>query len=385
MAFWLIILVVVLNHGCLKGAKILMSLSSIELGASPATIGVLYAMYSLFPAVLSMYAGKLSDRYAFRALGTLASIGICGGLLLPYFVTGLGMLFVSAAITGASYIFYIVAIQHLFGSIGEGAERTRNYGIFAICVSVTSLVGPMAAGFSIDGIGHRASWLLFAAFPAVSALALWAFSSRLPEHRPHERPAGRRRVFDLLGNAPLRRVLLATAFLEAGMELFNFLTPIYGHSIGLSATQIGIVMGSFALAMMLVRIVMPRLARRWGEERLFSSSLFVAGSTSLFFPLVSGFAPLLAAAFMLGVGFGSAAPLSMALSYNRAPAGRAGEAIGLRQTVNKGVEAAVPAAFGFLSAVLGVVPVYWIGACVLLAGGWLMHGDARKKSVTRDS
>ena len=273
MAFWLIILVVVLNHGCLKGAKILMSLSSIELGASPATIGVLYAMYSLFPAVLSMYAGKLSDRYAFRALGTLASIGICAGLLLPYFVTGLGMLFVSAAVAGASYIFYIVAVQHLFGSIGEGAERTRNYGIFAICVSVTSLLGPMTAGFSIDGIGHRASWLLFAAFPAVSALALWAFSSRLPKHRPQERPAGRQRVFDLLGTAPLRRVLVATAFLEAGMELFNFLTPIYGHSIGLSATQIGIVMGSFALAMMLVRIVMPRLARRWGEERLFSSSL----------------------------------------------------------------------------------------------------------------
>lgn len=382
MAFWLIVLVVLLNHGCLKGAKVLMSLSSIELGASPATIGVLYAMYSLFPALLSMYAGKMSDRHGFRSLATLGSAGLCAGLLLPYFFPGLGMLFVSASIAGACYIFYIVAIQHLFGAIGEGADRTRNYGLFAICVSVTSFAGPMTAGFSIDSIGHHASWLLFAAFPAVSVLALLVFASRLPAHRRHERPQGGQRAFDLLGNAPLRRVLIATAFLEAGMELFNFLMPIYGHSIGLSASQIGIVMGSFALAMMLVRIAMPRLARRWGEERVFSVSLFVAGGVSLFFPFVSGFAPLLAVAFVLGLGFGSGAPLSMTLSYNRAPSGRAGEAIGLRQTVNKGIESTVPAAFGFLSAVLGIVPVYWIGALLLGCGGWLMHGDTRKRPVT---
>lgn len=385
MALWLIVLVVVLNHGCLKGAKVLMSLSSIELGASPAMIGVLYAMYSLFPAVLSVYAGKLSDRHGFRVLGTLASAGLCAGLLLPYCFPGLAMLFVSAAVAGACYIFYIVSIQHLFGAIGEGASRTRNYGLFAICVSITAFVGPMTAGFSIDGVGHRASWLLFAAFPAIATLALLAFAARLPAHRRHERPAGGQPVFGLLANAPLRRVLLATAFLEAGMELFSFLMPIYGHSIGLSASQIGVVMGAFAFAMMLVRIVMPRLARRWGEERVFSTSLYAAGAMSLLIPFVSGFTLLLVVAFALGLGFGSGAPLSMALSYNRAPHGRSGEVIGLRQTVNKAIEASVPALFGLLSTAFGMMPVYWLGACLLGCGGWLMAGDARKRRVTRDA
>jgi MFS family permease len=385
MAFGLIVLVVLLNHGCFKAAKVLMSLSSIELGASPATIGVLYAMYSLFPALLSVYAGRLSDRHGFRNLAGMAAAGLCVGLLLPYFFGGLGMLFASAAIAGACYIFYVVAIQHLFGSIGGGTDRTRNYGIFAICASVTSLVGPVIAGFSIDGIGHRATWLLIAAMPAVSALALWMFSSVLPVHRAPARGAGRQPAFGLLGNAPLRRVLLATAFLEAGMELISFLMPIYGHSIGLTASQIGIVMGAFALAMMLVRIVMPRLARRWGEERVFSASLFVAGAVALMIPAVSGFAALMAVAFVLGLGFGSGAPLSMALSYNRAPAGRSAEAIGLRQTVNKGIETTVPALFGFLSAFLGLAPVYWLGAFLLGCGGWLMASDARGKAVNRDS
>ncbi len=382
MAFGLIVLIVLLNHSCFKGGKVLMSLSAIELGASPATIGVLYAMYSVFPVVLSMYAGKISDRHGFRLPVMIGSGGLLVALLLPYFSSSLAMLFVSASVTGMCYIFYIVATQHLFGAIGEGADRTRNYSIFAICVGVTSLVGPIVTGFSIDSIGHRATWLLLAAFPAIPFLAVLLFSARLPRAQPHERPAGRQRVLDLLGNAPLRRVLLATAFLETGMELFNFLMPIYGHSIGLSASQIGIVMGSFALALMVVRILMPRLARHSSEERVFSISLFVAGAVSVVFPFVSSFAPLLVTSFVLGLGFGCGAPLSMVLSYNRAPAGRSGEAIGLRQTVNKGIEASVPAIFGFISAAFGVVPVYWIGAFLLGCGGWLMHGDARRQTKT---
>jgi hypothetical protein len=74
----------------------------------------------------------------------------------------------------------------------------------------------------------------------------------------------------------------------------------------------------------------------------------------------------------------------MTLSYNRSPAGRAGEAIGLRQTVNKTMEAVAPAVFGFLSTALGMLPVYCLGALALASGGWLMRRDARRKPVTGD-
>lgn len=381
LALWLVILAVLMNHGCVKAAKVLMSLTAIDLGASPATIGVLHAMYALLPALLSVYAGKLSDRRGFRPLLRVASAGLCAGMLLPFFFPTMAGLFVSATLSGACYIFYIVAIQHLFGAIGDGVQRTRNFGLFAICVSVTSLIGPVTAGFSIDWFGHRATWLLVGAFPAVSAVALLIFGARLPRHKPAERAAGRQRLFDLLRNAPLRNVLIATALLEAGMEMFNFLTPLYGHSIGLSASQIGVVLGAFALAMMLVRIAMPRLARRWGEERVFSASLFVAGGVTLLIPLAPGFATLLVVCFALGLGFGSGAPLSMAISYNRAPAGRAGEAVGLRQTVNKAMESSVPAAFGVISAAAGMAPVYCIGALLLACGGWLMRGEAQRSAA----
>lgn len=46
----------------------------------------------------------------------------------------------------------------------------------------------------------------------------------------------------------------------------------------------------------------------------------------------------MAVSFVLGLGLGCGAPLSLVLAYNRSPAGRSGEAMGLRQTFNKAIE-----------------------------------------------
>jgi len=378
MPFWMLMLVALLNHSSFKANKVLISLFAIDLGASPATIGVLYAMYSLFPALLSVSAGKVSDRFGFRVPVMASCSGVMLSLILPFFYPELAALFVTAAVAGTCNIFYVVAIQHAIGAYGEGPARTRNYSLFAVCVGISALVGPVVSGFAIDTIGHRAAFLVIAAFPAVTLLMLAMRSARPLRTRPHAEPPARGRVWDLLRNAPLRRVLVATALLETGMELFNFLMPIYGSAIGLSASEIGIVMGTFALAMLVVRTLMTRLVRRSGEAGVFGASMLVAAVACVAFPVVSGFVPLLLMSFLLGLGLGCGAPLSMTLSYNRSPSGRAGEAIGLRQTVNKTMETVAPAFFGFLSAAVGVAPVYWFGALALACGGMLMRSDARR-------
>jgi MFS family permease len=380
MTVYLIVLVTLLTHTSFKGSKMLIALFAIDLGANPFAIGVLFAMYSVFPVFLSVYAGKVSDRLGFRLPMLVGSAGLLAGLVLPYLVPSIPVLYASATLIGMCYIFYIVAVQHLVGSAGEGPERTRNYSIFSLGVGLTALLGPTMTGFAIDGIGHRATYLLLAAFPALPVIVLVFFGRMLP--RPHLAAAGRHahRVTDLLNIVPLRRVLVTAGLLETGMELFNFLTPIYGHSIGLSASRIGIVMGAFALAMLLVRAAMPALVRRSSEERVLSASLLIATAAYLAFPFVAGFVPLLAVAFVLGLGLGCGAPISMVLAYNRSPQGRSGEAIGLRQTVNKATEVAVPVVFGSAGTLIGMMPVFWFAALMLAAGSVLMHRDASRAS-----
>jgi MFS family permease len=376
MAFYLILLVTLLNHISFKGSKILISLFAIDLGATPMTIGVLFAMYSVFPVFLSVYAGKVSDRLGFRLPMIFGSIGLLCGLPLPYFVPNVIALFISATLIGMCYIFFIVSVQHLIGSIGEAAARTRNYSIFSVFIGLTALIGPTTAGFAIDGVGHRSTYLLLSMFPVVPVVVLMFLRRYLPQPRHHDEPRTGHRVIDLLSNVPLRRVLVTAGILETGNELVNFLLPIYGHSIGLSASQIGLVIGAFASALLFIRALMPALARRWSEEKVLSGSMLLAGFTCLAFPFVETFALLLGVSFVMGLGLGCGAPLSLVLAYNRAPAGRSGEAMGLRQTVNKGTEVLVPVIFGTLSTALGMVPVFWLDALMLGIGGWLMHREA---------
>jgi len=218
MPFVLIMLVALLNHSAFKGNKVLISLFAIDLGASPATIGVLYAMYSVFPILLSVYAGTVSDRFGFRLPVILASTGVVASLLLPFLFPDLVMLFVCATLAGMCNIFYVVAIQHAVGSHGDALARTRNYSIFSICVGVTSLAGPVLTGFAIDGIGHRPTFLLLAALPAATVLMLLVRSVMVPRRIRPDRRSATRGIADLIGNVRLRRVLIATAFLETGGE-----------------------------------------------------------------------------------------------------------------------------------------------------------------------
>jgi MFS family permease len=382
MTFYIVMLVTVLNHISFKGSKVLITLYAIDLGASPFTIGLLFSMYSLFPIFLSLYAGRLSDRYGFPKPMLIGSIGLLGGLLLPYIYPTMAALYASALMIGMCYIFYIVSVQHLIGSFGTGEARTRHFSHYSLGIGLTALLGPTVTGFAIDSAGYGSTYLILALFPVLPILVLAIYPRVLPRlhGRKEKRAEEQQKTMDLVRNVPLRRALVTAGILETGSELANFLLPIYGHSIGLSASQIGIAMGVYATAMLAVRLIMPWLVRRSSEERVLSLSLFFAGVACLAFPFADGFVPLLVMSFLLGLALGCGAPISLVLAYNRSPAGRSGEAIGLRQTVNKTTEVVMPIVFGSISTALGMFPVFMLDAVMLAYGGILMLDDAKKKS-----
>jgi len=374
-----VVLLSLMTHTAFKGSKVLMTLSALELGANEFFVGVLFSTYALFPLVLSVYAGKISDRIGFRRPMLFGAAGLLGGLLLPFAVHSLEMLYVAAALIGFCYIFYTVSIQHLIGAMADGLDRTRNYSWFSLGIGMTALMGPMASGLLIDAVGHRMTFVILAVLPVVP-VALLAFHAGWLPRTLHVQPASadkaNHRFGDLLRNRPLRRALIVAGIIETGLELYNLLLPIYGHRIGLSASEIGFILGTFGLALLVVRAVMPHLVKRSSEERVLAASLLLATLVCLVFPFVKGFVTLLLISFVMGMGLGCGSPLSMMLAYNRAPAGRSGEAMGLRQMANKGTEILVPFVFGSLSTAFGMVPVFWLDAVLLAAAGWMMRKDA---------
>jgi MFS family permease len=106
--------------------------------------------------------------------------------------------------------------------------------------------------------------------------------------------------------------------------------------------------------LLLARIVMPVMARKSSEEMVLFGSLALAAAACLVFPFITNVYMLAAISFVLGLGLGCCGPLSLIITYNRAPEGRSGEAMGLRQTVAKFTESSSPLAFGALGSAFGL-------------------------------
>lgn len=371
MTLYLTVLLAILNQIALKGSKMLVALYAIELGASPLAIGMLISTYALFPLLLAVYAGKVSDRAGVRRPMVLGSFGVGLGLLLPFLVPTMTMLYASSALIGMASLFFHVSVHNLVGSLGDAKVRTGNFGTFSLGSSISGFIGPLLVGFIIDRFGYLPAYLSLAAIAVIPGLVLSFYASFIPpriQSRPEDQGSGMK---DLLGNAHLRRTLITGGLIITGIDLYNFYMPIYGRSIGLSASVIGIVLGMQAAAAFVVRLWMPRLAGRYGEHRVLTASLLVAGVTYLAFPMVENAFLLGLISFVLGLGLGCGQPLSIILTYNHSPAGRAGEALGLRLTVNKFTQIVVPLVFGSLGTAAGIFPVFWLNALLLMAGGYL--------------
>ena len=365
-----ILAIVLLNMTAFRGSKVVVTLFAIDLGAAQFYIGLLIAMYSVFPMLLGLYAGKLTDRLGVRTPMIAGTLGVATALLVPFLFPRLPALYLSATLIGASWVFYNVCAQNMIGLLSDTDSRAKNFSNYGLVMAGGSFFGPMFSGFSIDHFGHAQTYLHLALIPLTSALiiaaskAVRAIKGEAAIQEEHATYSA-----NLLQNIPLRQTLITSAIVLTGTDLFQFYMPIYGHKVGLSASAIGTVLGMFAVAAFVVRMVMPRLVKRYTADTVLLGSLYIGCVAYLLFPMFDTALLLAVVAFVLGIGMGCSQPVSLMLIYDRAPAGRSGEALGMRLTINNFMHIAVPMLFGTLGTALGVAPVFYANAAILAAGG----------------
>ena len=376
MAVYLVVLLALLNSISQRGSKVAVSLYALELGAGSLAVGVLAALFAAFPLLLAVHAGRVSDRFGMRAPIFFGCVVMSLGLLLPVFDGSLAMLVLCASLTGLGHIFFHVTIHNLVGSLGE-EERTKNFATFSLGSSIAAFIGPSAAGFAIEKTSYGATFVMLALFAAIPALLVLIL--RIPAHASHPHAGEKRNAWDLLANRPLRRTLIMSGVTLTGIELFSFYLPVYGRAIDLSPSAIGMILSTYAVAGFVVRVFMHRLSERFGEVGVLTGSLFLAAAAYAAVPAFTDGVLLAGAAFALGLALGSAQPLTIILTYNHAPKGRSGEALGMRIMANKVTQIGVPLMFGGVGAALGSVPVFLATGAFLLAGGVLSLLSSRRE------
>lgn len=366
-----LIALAIANHVVLAGNRVAVSLYALHLGASTAVVGVLLALYAFLPMLCAVAAGRFSDRIGVRRPMLLGSLSLVVGALVPALMPGLPALFASATIVGVAFMLFQVATQNATGEMGGPAERAHNFSLLALGYSVSGFVGPLITGFTIDHGSYTLAFALLALIPLVPAAILGSGHLALPG--PHaaqvHKPAGG--ALDLLMHHKLRRVFFVNVLMAVGWDLHTIVIPIYGASLGLSASQIGMILAAFAAGTFIVRFSMRWIVRRFTEHQVLTIALMLAGVVYLVFPFSTTAGTLTALSLALGLALGMSQPMVMSLLHSHAPPGRMGEAAGVRMSLVQSMAVAVPLTFGALGATVGLTPVFWsVGLC-LATGGWL--------------
>ena len=367
-----LILAQVCIHGSMTGMRMATPLLALKEGYSAAAVGMLLALFALTQVFLSLPAGRYADRHGLKRPLIISVVAACTGAGLSAAFPVYPVMCLSALLTGGAAGTALIALQRHVGRMAHNKDDLRKvFSWLAIGPAFSNFLGPFAAGLLIDyaggeaasETGFRAAFLLLALMP----LAAWFWGRAVPELPSKDMAHSDKKetAWDLVQNRGFRRLLLLNWALSSCWDVHTFVVPILGHERGLPASVIGTILGAFAIAAAVIRMLMPVLTRHLAEWQVVLGAMVAACALFILYPFMPGAWSMGVCSVVLGIVLGSVQPMVMSMIHQITPAERHGEALGLRMMAINGSSVLMPVLFGSLGAVVGVSALFWaVGALV---------------------
>ncbi|PZP34594.1 MAG: hypothetical protein DI603_06490 [Roseateles depolymerans] len=192
-AFVWVIATLICVHACMAVTRVTASLWVLDHGYGEASVGLLLSLFAVAPIVLSLWAGRLADRFGFHRPVGVGVLMAGGGALLALLVQQVWAIALGCLLCGGAVAVAAVAIQREAGMMAdEPAHLKRIFGWVALGPALSNALAPIVAGVLIDHVGMRAAFGFAVLLPALS----WALAQKVPRHVPtpvsksfRERPA----------------------------------------------------------------------------------------------------------------------------------------------------------------------------------------------------
>lgn len=359
-------------HACMAGTRMAAPLLALQQGFSAMAVGALLALFALTQVFLALPAGRFADRKGLKAPLTVSVAVAFAGVSLSAVWPIFPVLCVSALAAGGATGMAVIALQRHVGRLAQGpAELKAAFSWLSIGPAISNFLGPVLAGLMIDfagperahETGFRVAFLLMALLPL---LTLWCVRGVREKTSPAlAAPSEKKRVLDLLNEPLMLRLLGVNWLLSSCWDVHTFVVPVLGHERGMSASVVGTILGSFAVAAATIRICLPWISRHVHEYQIITASMVCTAVLFGLYPFMSTAWAMGACSVMLGLVLGAVQPMIMSTLHQITPEHRQGEALGLRLMSINVSSVLMPMLFGAAGAIAGVGPVFWVvGAAV---------------------
>ena len=381
-------------HAAMAGTRMASPLLALKLGYGALEVGSLLALFSLMQVFLAIPAGRYADRHGLKRPVGIALLFAVSGALAAVLWPRFEVLCLTALCMGGATGSASIALQRHVGRAAHGApELKRVFSWLAIGPAISNFFGPVLAGLLIDhaGIwlggaaadttGFRVALLLMALLP----LLTWLWIRHTQELPPVVHPEGmaKPQVWHLLREPLMQRLLLVNWLLSSCWDVHTFVVPVLGHERAFSASVIGAILGSFAVAAACVRVAMPLLAAHLKEWVVVTSAMLVTALLFAIYPLMHTPLAMGCCSVLLGLALGSVQPMIMSTLHQITPHAVHGQALGLRLMSINLSSVLMPMLFGTAGMVVGVSVVFWtVGTAVAMGSraAWHLRPQVSGKS-----
>lgn len=293
----------------------------------------------------------------------MAFVGASAAAIWPVFP----VLCFSALMTGGATGGAIIALQrHVGRAVQDVMQMKEAFSWLSIGPAFSNFIGPFTAGLLIDHAGFQWAYAAMALLPVLAWL--WVFKTQeLPsviKPEGHEKNS----AWDLLNEPMFRRLLMVNWFLSACWDVHTFVVPILGHERELSASAIGSILGAFAIAAALIRMLLPIVAKGLQEWQVITGAMLVTSALLGVYPLMNNALAMGVCSVLLGLSLGSVQPMVMSTLHQITPEYRHGEALGLRLMGINASSVLMPIVFGAAGTVIGISGVFWCVSAVVGIG-----------------
>lgn len=248
------------------------------------------ALAARLPAGL-LYRGERARLLMAVALTVIALCNIAYGYLtspIPFALVHATNGFAFSSVTTIYLAFFVE-------SLPAETDRIHAMGYYSGCLAIGYSSGGFAAGYISDHWGYIASFR-FAAVLALFALTMLLYLTQAPSRRVSHSPTHMHGSLSLLQplkslamflNPKMATIVVVALFVNLVHQMGTAFFPLYGLSVGLSMTEVGMVRGLYALCNAVTRPLSGLVVKRLGRQRLSYSGIPMESLMMMLVPFFS--------------------------------------------------------------------------------------------------
>ncbi|MGH2379898.1 MAG: MFS transporter [Candidatus Limnocylindria bacterium] len=357
--FAALLLVVFLGFASFSLVQPILPVLILEQGGDASTVGLVMLVFAVPSMLLRPFIGSLVDHWS-RArtfmLGT-TGLGLAGFL---YLMPGLGPIFATRVLHGASWAAFNTAGSSTLAEIAPVLRRAEAAGIYTLVPNLAQMIGPAAALLLLGAYGFAGPFVAAGALGIAGTLVL--LSGALPE-----RQEGVRTHTGGFWRGLIERNALLPMTIEflwiSGQTLFVTYPPVFADEQAIPLEQLAIYYPVMGGVLIITRLIVRRHLDRYPRHLVLSTGISI-GIVALGVAAIASDLPgLLLAACIFAIGSCATSPLATAIAIDRADPARRGAAMAtysLGYQLGFGIGGA---AWGVMIAAYGY-PAPYLGASV---------------------